>query len=419
MGQPGREDLGVHPALRRDVQRRNPFTAKDVVASVERLISLEGPLAPVLADVSSVEATNDTTVTFKTSQPLGTLASTLSLVFIGPADKVASESFWRKPVGTGPFKVDSYTPDEKIVMSRNDKYWGEKPALSRVEFLNYPEVSARLTALDTGEVDLTTTIPPDQVGTVSDKEDITYDTGDGFSYYFIWFNQEKKVFKDVRLRQALWHAINVEQIVSDLYGDGATVAQAPITQSVFGATALQPYAYDPAKAKQLLAGAGYPNGFKTSMHWPREGGPNIKALGQAMISDWAKVGVKVTPLEKERAQWLEDFGAMKWDLNMQTNTTGTGDADFTLARLYTCEAKRMGYCNPELDKRLMAARASLDVGERESLYAESAQILWDDAPGIFPADLKNNYAVRSNVQDFTMPTNGRAKFAGVSIGSAG
>jgi peptide/nickel transport system substrate-binding protein len=194
------------------------------------------------------------------------------------------------------------------------------------------------------------------------------------------------------------------------------VAQSPITQAVFGSTNLEPYSYDPELAKQLLAEAGYPNGISTTMQWPLEGGPNIRAMAQAFISDWAKAGIKVQPLEKERATWLKDFGAMKWDMNLQGNATGTGDADFTLNRLYTCAAKRMGYCNKDLDTILAKARASLDQNERKTLYAQADKILWDDAVGIFPVDLKNNYAVRENVKGFEMPVNGRPDFSTVSVG---
>lgn len=393
-----------------------PLAARDVKASVERLISLEGPLKPLFAGVT-IAATDDATVTFTSAQPLGTLASSLSLAFIGQADKVADEAYWQKPIGTGPFAVESFTPDDKVVLVRNDEYWGEKAKLDRLEVVNLPEVSARITALQTGEVHVLTTIPPDQVSGVSGSEGITYTNGDGFTYYFNWFNEKRKPFDRPEVRQALWHAVNVEGIVRDLYADGATVARAPVTQSVFGAPQLQPYAYDPARAKQLLAKAGLPNGFATTIHWPREGGPNIRALAQAMISDWAKVGVKVRPLEKERAQWLEDFGAYRWDMNLQTNTTGTGDADFTLSRLYTCAADRMGYCNRRLDAILAQARASLDDEERKRLYAQAGQIIWDDAVGMFPADLKNNAAVRAEVQGFELPVNNRPSFAGVSLGS--
>lgn len=91
------------------------------------------------------------------------------------------------------------------------------------------------------------------------------------------------------------------------------------------------------------------------------------------------------------------------------------DADFTLNRLYTCAADRMGYCNEELDEILAQARSSLDPDERIELYAEASQIMWDDAVGIFPADLRINAAYRSNVQGFELPTNNRPSFATVSI----
>jgi peptide/nickel transport system substrate-binding protein len=392
-----------------------PLTARDVKASVERGQALKWSLAPLFTAVASIEATDDRTVTFRTSEPLGTLPSSLSLVFIGPADRVNDDAYWELPIGTGPFRFESFTPDDRVVLARNDSYWGEKATLDRVEIVNIPETAARITALRTGEVDVLQSIPPDQVSEVSGQPDITYESGPSFQYYFNWFNSSREPFTDVRVRQAMWHALDLEQIVGDLFGDSATVAQAPITQEVFGAPALAPYPYDPQRAKTLLAEAGLPDGFTTSMQWPRDGGPNIRALAQAMVSAWAEIGVTVEPLEKERPQWLADLNAKNWDMNLQTNTTGTGDPDFTLARLYVCSADRNGYCNPELDRLLLAARASLDEAERAELYAQASQLIWDEAVGIFPADLRHNIAVRSSVQGFELPVNGRPRFQPVSI----
>ncbi|NDL56694.1 ABC transporter substrate-binding protein [Phytoactinopolyspora mesophila] len=403
--------------LRDDVEFTDgsPLTADDVKASAERLIDMEGPLAPLWAPVESIEATDDSTVTFHTSQPLGTLPSTLSLLFIGPAGQIDDDAYWQQPVGTGPFTVDRFVPDDRVLLERNDGYWGDAAILDRVEIINIPEESSRITALHTGEIDAMSRIPPDQIGKVDGESGIVYETGPSFTYYFIWFNGHEEPLDDVRVRQAMWHAVNVEGVVADLFGDLATLAQAPITQAVFGAPALEHYAYDPGRARQLLAEAGYPDGIDLSIQWPREGGPNIRGLAQAFISDWADVGVNVEPLEKERAQWLEDFGNMNWDLNLQTNATGTGDADFTLGRLYTCEADRMGYCNEDLDDALARARASLDPAEREALYLEAARYIWDDAVGIFPADLANNTAYREHVQGFELPPNGRPDFSTVAI----
>ncbi|MET9315269.1 ABC transporter substrate-binding protein [Kribbella sp. NPDC003505] len=392
-----------------------PFTAKDVVASYERHKKLDGPLVPLYSTVTSFAATDDQTVTVKTSKPLGTLLSSLTLLFIGPAAKIDTDGFFNKPIGTGPFTVTAFQPDEKLELAANPTYWDGAPKLNKLEFVNIPEVAGRITGLENGEVDVLTQIPPDQVGSVQGSDRITYSTTPSWTYYFDWFNSNRKPFTDKRVRQAMWHALNLEGTVKDLFGDLASVAQAPLAQGVIGAPKLSPYTYDPAKAKQLLTEAGYPNGFTTSMQWPLEGGPNIRALAQAMISDWAKIGVTVKPLEKERAQWLEDFGKLNWDMNLQTNVTGTGDADYTLARLYVCTAKRNGYCNPALDKLLLEARSSVDQAARPKLYQQAGQTIWDDAVGIFPAELASNAAVRSRVQGFVMPPSGRPLFAKVSV----
>ncbi|WP_406673895.1 ABC transporter substrate-binding protein [Nonomuraea sp. N2-4H] len=393
-----------------------PFTAKDVKGSVERLIGLKGSLAPLLTGIEEIEATDDHTVTFRTSSPLGTLPSTLSLVFIGKGDKVNDDAYWQKPIGTGPFMFESFSPDDKVVLTRNDQYWGDKAKVDKLEILNMPEVSARITALNNDEVDVLASIPPDQVAEVKDVPGIVYGTGPSYNYYFLWFNQNNKPFDDVKVRQAMLHAIDVKSIVGDLFGDLGTVGQAPVTQAVFGATQLEPYAYDPERAKKLLAEAGYPQGITTTIQWPLEGGPNIRPMAQAFISAWEKVGIKVQPQEKERATWLKDLNSLNWDMNLQTNATGTGDADFTINRLYNCDAKRMGYCNKDLDKILVKARESLDQNERKDLYAQAAKIIWDDAVGLYPVDLKNNYAVRDDVKGLEMPASGRPDFSKVSVG---
>lgn len=392
-----------------------PFTANDVKASLDRLISLEVALSPLFAAVTETRVDDDRTFTIVTSEPLGTLLSSLSLVFIGKADGIADESYWLSPIGTGPFVVDEYVADDHVNLLKNENYWSEEALLDELTITNVPEVATKITALQTGEIDVITSIPPDQIGEVQGVEGIEYISADSYQYYFIWFNHKREPFSDPLVRQAMWHAVDVEGIVTDLFGDGATVAGAPVAQAVFGAPDIDQYSYDPERARELLAEAGYPDGFSADMHWPREGGPNILSLAQAFISDWADVGIDVEPLAKERAQWLEDFGAFEWDLNLQTNVTGTGDADFTLNRLYTCAADRLGYCNPELDSILSQARASLDQGEREELYAEASQIIWDDAVGIFPADLKGNAAYSSNVEGFELPANGRPDFSKVSI----
>ena len=134
-----------------------------------------------------------------------------------------------------------------------------------------------------------------------------------------------------------------------------------------------------------------------------------------MIAYWDAIGVRVENLEKERSLWLEDLVALNWDMNFQTNTVRTGDADFTLRRLYVSEANRNGYSNAELDKTLINAAATSDQAEREELYAEACRIIWEEAVGIFPFELIENYAYRSGIEGFVPAPSAIPEFETVRV----
>jgi peptide/nickel transport system substrate-binding protein len=404
--------------LRDDVEFHdgNDFTAEDVVASFERLVEEDGPLAALWGTVEEAEATGEHEVTFTTSEPLGTMLTNLTLLFIGPAAEINEADFWRAPIGTGAFVVDEFQPDGFIHLDAFDNYWDGRPNLDRLEFREIPETAARMTALETGEIDFTWNIPPDQVQQLEQADGITIEAIPSFTYYFIWFNNSEEPFTDERVRRAMWHAVDVEQIVEDLFPDLGEVASAPIPQPVFGSGGEQDqYQYDPDLAQELLAEAGFEDGFSTSIQWNSECCPNVRSLVQTMVSYWQDIGVEVELLEKERAEWLDDLLSLNWDMNIQDNTVLTGDADYTLGRLYLSEADRLGYANEELDELLLSARRELDQDLRADLYAQASQIIWEDAAGIFPIDLLNNFAWRDNVQGFEPVPNDMPRFHEVSL----
>jgi peptide/nickel transport system substrate-binding protein len=136
-----------------------------------------------------------------------------------------------------------------------------------------------------------------------------------------------------------------------------------------------------------------------------DSGPQDRELLEVALSYWAAIGVRVENMEQERAVWLENLLALNWDMDMQTNTVRTGDADFTLRRLYTSAANRTGYANPELDQLLLDALASADQAERAELYAQANKIIWDDAVGIFPFELSENYVHNNRLQNFVAAPN--------------
>lgn len=393
----------------------DPVTAADVQASAERLVSIGGSMAPLFEPMESIEATDERTLTISTEQPLGTVLNTMSLLFVAKAGEMDDEDYWRAPIGSGPYVVGEYQADERLVFERNQDYWGEDPTLDTITLVNIPEDAARITALTTGEIDVMAGVAADTVAEVEAIDGVVYEEVPGYTYQLLWFNSSREPFTDPRVRQAMWYGANVAQTVEDLFGSSATLAQAPIPQPVFGAPALDPYPYDPDRARELLEEAGYADGFETSLQWDGGSGESIRSLAQAFISDWAELGITVEPLSKERAVWLDDLNALNWDMNLQGNTVATGDADYTLGRLYLCEANRMGYCNEELDDLLNQAKASLDQQERIELYEQAAQIIWDEAVGIFPMDLTVTVAYRDNVQNLQLDPGNRTSYVSVTM----
>jgi len=412
------EDKEIKPSLAKEWEQPDPntwvfhleegvtfhdgaaLTSEDVKYSIEQQANSESsPLAVLWNEFKSVEATDEYTVEIKTNKPVGTMLSSLSLLFITPKDS-ASEDFYKKPIGSGPFSVDSFVSGQELKLSKNEEYWNGDVTLNKLEFVNIPETSSRLTALETGEIDLTWTIPADQIDSLKNNKEIEVISNPSYLYYFNWFNSEREPFNDPRVRQAMIYAIDIDSIIDNLFGDTADRLEAPIPKEVFGSSTMSAYEYNPEKAKELLKEAGYPDGFTTSMMWSNGGGPQILQLAETMISDWAKIDVKVEAVQLERAEWIEKLTSLDWDMDLQTNSVITGDADYTLGRLYTSAANRNGYKNDELDKILQAAKETTDQDEREDLYDQANDIIWNEAVGLFPLELNQVTAYRSHVKGF-------------------
>jgi peptide/nickel transport system substrate-binding protein len=192
---------------------------------------------------------------------------------------------------------------------------------------------------------------------------------------------------------------------------------APIPRTAFGHAKQKAYDHDPDAAKRDLAAAGLGDGFTTTLMWFGDTGPLADGLAQAMISDWAKIGVTVQPQALEKAEWLRRLNAKEFDMELQTNTVTTGDADFTLGRLYNSAADRMGYHNTELDGILQQAHENTDQDTRADLYAKACRIVWDDAVGIFPAALISTYGLRSTVAGFEPAPSNQPDLRGVTVGT--
>lgn len=394
----------------------SPVTSADVAASIQNVVDLGSALAPQLTGITDMDSSDDKTLIIETEEPNPTLLRNLSMLLIGQGDRLDDEAYWEAPIGSGQFVVEDYSVDDQLLLVDNENYWGEDDsALDEIVFKSYPETSSQITALANGEVDIVASINPDQVPEVEAMDGVTYEQIPSWGYSFMWFNSSVEPFDDPNVRRAMWHAVDVEKVVDDVLGDFATVAQAPIPQTVFGAPQLEQYEYDPELAREMLAEAGYPDGFEVALQWKDSPGGIDEMLSEAFISYWADAGVTVLPEPKESAVYSEDFGSMNWEMTMQGNNVATGDADYTLGRLYLCEAERNGYCNPELDEILLDARSELDQDRREELYAEASTIIWEDAVGIFPRDATRGYAYGDNVSNLIMDPAARHSYLSVVL----
>lgn len=407
-----------------------PMTAADVKGSIERYIAQEGPLMTVLAPIAEVTATDDSTVTITTSAPTGTLLGVLSLVYVGKAEfsgpditDQASNDYWALPIGTGPFVITDYVANDHFAFERNDNYWGEPAKLRTLTMKQITDVNGKITALANGEAHVVGDVPYDQVAQVKAMDNVEFTQQGSLNYYFLWFDNQNEFLKDQRVREAMWAALDLKTIQESLFGDTAATMPAFCPVAAFGCVAPTDgmVEYDPERAKQLLAEAGYADGITVDVIYSTANGAGFANMMQAFISAWAEIGVTVEPRALDSASWLQAFttvnpdGTHGWDLDVQANQTITGDADYTIYRLYNCDAARLGYCNPEFDAVTKKAQQITDADERLALYQQAADIMRADTPAIPLFEINVNVAAASNVKGIVIPPNEFIDFSKVYL----
>ncbi|GHE79292.1 ABC transporter substrate-binding protein [Amycolatopsis deserti] len=374
----------------------SPLGPGDVVASVQRIANLKGPQAASWSGITATAAgTNQVVLT--ATKPDASVLGKLTLLWITPAVRSEEPGFFNRPVGSGPFRVDGFTPGQSLVLVPNEHFWGERPKLDKVVMRTIPEVSARVAALRTGEIQATWGIPDDQIAQVEGEPGITVESVPSLAVYTMWMNSGRPALADERVRRALWQAVDFGSIIASLYPETGSPADSPVPPGVPGYAKQPPVVHDPAAAKEALTQAGFDFGRTLELQFS---GAEFRQFTQAVASDLAKIGVKVEPREKEKAVFLEDLLGMRWDINLQSLAIDTGDLASNLGRLYPCAAGRTGYCDPELDRVLAEAGAISDPARRAELYGQAQRIIWRAAVGMYPMFVNIPYAWRDTVHGF-------------------
>jgi peptide/nickel transport system substrate-binding protein len=391
-----------------------PFNAQAVKFSYDRLLNpaTGSPRRSTLEMVQSTEVVDDLTFRLTTKEPFAPLLAQLSaynVYILNPAHvQKQGANFSKTASGTGPFKLQSWQPGEKLVVVRNDKYWGEKAKLDSVVFAVVPEDSARTLMLLSGQADAISELPYVMVKKLGALDAVHVIRKPGYRTIYLGMNLNVAPFNDIRVRQAVGYAINKPALVQGVLSGIGTLGGS-LESSVIDGTAkeLPPYPYDPVKAKKLLAEAGYPNGFTTDFMVPTGRYNMDRQVGEAIQGQLAAVGIKLNIQSPEFGAYLAALTKGKVPMFLSGKGSPTGDMDFTQALLEHSSGKMnyFGFKNADVDRLVAQQRVTVDPKERHKLLTELQTKVYQEEPHITLYYEDQVWATRSNVHDVKVYVN--------------
>jgi len=331
-----------------------------------------------------------------TKQPLAIFLDRLENRFIlskAAADKHGGQMD-PNPIGTGPYKYVSYQRGGNFVFTRNDDYWGGKANIKEIVFKKVTEDAARLAALESGQADLINNIPVHEVARLQRHPRVKIEKIEGLRMFFLAFNVAHKPFDNKLVRQAVNYSVDAPAIIKNIFDGIGYAINGPVGANVLGADPkLKRYPYDPKKAKELLAQAGYPNGCDIQLYYSAGRYPKDTEVCQVVAAQMVKGGFRVELISQE------------WAIFWETSGVNGGKLPFyyigrdTLYDQYfrTGTTKRSNYSNPELDKLIEEQQKTPDFKKRTAILQQAGKIIMDEAPFVPLYNLADIYGVTKNV----------------------
>ncbi|MGL4252796.1 MAG: glutathione ABC transporter substrate-binding protein [Fusobacteriaceae bacterium] len=410
--------------LRKGVKFHNgeELKASDVKFTLDRMMA-SPTVAHIAGSLEKVEVVDDYTVKLITKQPFGPLlnhlAHTAASILNEKAVKEGGDAYGQKPVGTGPYMINTWQAGDSITLKANPDYYKGASPIPTVVFRNIPEGTNRTIGLETQEIDIAYDIEPMDKKRVADDQDLTLIEEPSLSMAYLGFNTNKKPFDDKRVRQAIAYGIDVQPIIDTVYQGAGTPANSPIGPLVFGYSKdAKGYPHDMAKAKELMKESGHENGFDFKI-WTNDS-PARRDIATIVQDQLKPLGVNVAIETLEWGAYLDGTARGDHDMFILGWVSVTGDADYGLYALFHSSAKggagnRSFYSNPEVDALLDQARGSTDNNERVGLYDKAQKMIQEDLPIITLAYTTQNVGVQKNVMNFKMNPAGHHKVYGVSF----
>ena len=343
--------------------------------------------------IDSCTAVDDYTVEFHLPTPYAPFMNSVTQFYlISPA--ALADSSWdysKKSAGSGPYVLEEYAQGDHVSILRNEDYWGEAPSIDRIDFRVVPEAGSRIAALQTGEATAIYPMPTDQVATVRAAGDINMVSLESTTMRYVTLNTNYEPLSDVKVRQALNHALNQDEYVKVMYSGAATPATSVLPEMVPGYKAQTPYEYDLEKAKSLLEEAGYADGFEVSVICDNS---TQETKGATFVmQQLEQIGVHVNVLPNEAATNAEIAAEPEDTTELQmwyVNWSQSDPDGFLRSLLSSAMVPPTGYNtafwkNEEFDAELEAGNAAPTVEEQNEHYGKCQDIAWAECPWLYLA----------------------------------
>lgn len=412
--------------LRRNVRFHDgtPFVATHVVNSFRRVLdpAQRGgrgwPLQPILgarafsagetSDIAGLRAPDESTVVVTLTEPLAVFPKLLAMPVAAIVPGRVGADFGEKPVGTGPWRLVEWRRDDYLLYARNEKYWGGAPEAESLLTRVIPEPSTAVAEFEAGNVDFLQ-VPEGDVRDweQTDERSARLMSASALRLWYVGINTTRGPLRDVRVRQAINHAIDVRRILDQLISGRGSLAAGVIPPALEGHDAeRQPYAYDPARARQLLADAGFPNGIDIQL-WSSVT-PPFPRVAQTIQSYLNAAGIRTTLVQREAAAVREAARNGQTDLILKDWFADYPDAEnFLYPLLHGANAGVGGnvsfFRSAAYDAIVNAARREQVDQRRRALYRQADSLAFREAPMVFLFFYNELYAVQPWIRGFEVP----------------
>lgn len=423
------------------------FNADDVVFSYQRMADAKHPFHHTTPGatyayfedmgmnkiVDKIEKLDDHTVRFKLLHPEAAFLADLSMDFNSVqsaeyADKMKAagtpDVIDREPIGTGPFQFVSYQKDAVIRYKAFDAYWDGRPKIDNLIYAITPDASVRYAKLKAGECQVMAFPKPADIALIKADPALKLLSKEGMNVGYIAFNVEKKPFDSKLVRQALSMAVDKQTILKTVYQGAGQPAKNLIPPMLWSYNdKIKDYPYDPAKAKALMAKAGYPNGVDIDLWYlpvTRPYNPDGKRMAELIQADWAKIGVKTRLVTFEWGEYRKRSKSGEQPAIMFGWSGDNGDPDNFFGPLLGCDAVNGGgnvarWCNKDFEAQLQKAKLTSKQSERAKFYERAQEIAHEEAPLLEIAHSLRFTPVRKEVIGFKMDATARHFFNKVDL----